>query len=145
MTSQFLEPIKTFLEITRENLKWAASEIQHQYFLSTLRSMEKKYPELHTEVEAFTEHLDAIFYGITDEDCPDFVEAPERTNIQSDFDLNDPAFEAKAETDTFKFAEKMQELRQNRQALQDTTPTIRSQALSKDGLVQVEASEVSSS
>ena len=77
MTSQFLEPIKTFLEITRENLKWAASEIQHQYFLSTLRSMERKYPELHTEVEAFTEHLDAIFYGITDEDCPDFVEPPE--------------------------------------------------------------------
>jgi hypothetical protein len=32
---------------------------------------------MHTEVEAFTEHLDAIFYGITDEDCPDFVEAPD--------------------------------------------------------------------
>jgi hypothetical protein len=79
MTNKFIKPIKEFLEITRENLKWAASEIQHQYFLSTLRDIEKKYPEMHTEVEAFTEHLDAIFYGITDEDCPDFVETSDTT------------------------------------------------------------------
>jgi CCR4-NOT transcriptional regulation complex NOT5 subunit len=77
MTNKLIEPLKTFLEITNENLKWAANEIQHQYFLSTLRDIEKKYPELHTEVEALIEHLDAIFYDITDEDCPDFVEPPE--------------------------------------------------------------------
>jgi hypothetical protein len=77
MNNQFIAPIKTFLKLTRENLEWVANEIQHQYFLSTLRDIEKKYPEMHTEVEAFTEHLDAIFYGITDEDCPDFVEAPD--------------------------------------------------------------------
>ncbi|MCA2594009.1 MAG: hypothetical protein IM526_02460 [Microcystis sp. M38BS1] len=117
MSKQFIEPIKTFLEITRENLKWAASEIQHQYFLSTLRDIEKKYPELHTEVEAFTEHLDAIFYGVTDEDCPDFVEAPERTNIQSNFAIDDPAFETEAETDAFTFSEKMEELRKNAESL----------------------------
>jgi hypothetical protein len=111
MTNKFIKPIKEFLEITRENLKWAASEIQHQYFLSTLRDIEKKYPEMHTEVEAFTEHLDAIFYGITDEDCPDFVETSD-----------DSAFETEAEADAFKFAEKMQELKQNRQALLNTDP-----------------------
>jgi hypothetical protein len=88
MTNKFIKPIKEFLEITKNNLKWAASEIQHQYFLSTLRDIEKKYPEMHTEVEAFTEHLDAIFYGI-DEDCPDFVEAPEP---ESDDGLNEPRY-----------------------------------------------------
>jgi hypothetical protein len=98
MTNQFIEPLKTFLEITRENLKWVASEIQHQYFLSTLRDIEKKYPELHTEVEAFIEHLDAIFYDIDEVplDCPDFVEAPE--------------FETEAETDAFKFIEMKQDI-----------------------------------
>jgi hypothetical protein len=99
MTNKFIKPIKEFLEITRENLKWAASEIQHQYFLSTLRDIEKKYPEMHTEVEAFTEHLDAIFYGITDEDCPDFVETSD-----------DSAFETEAETDAFKFVEMKQNI-----------------------------------
>jgi hypothetical protein len=120
MTNQFIKPIKEFLEITKNNLGWVASEIQHQYFLSTLRDIEKKYPEMHTEVEAFTEHLDAIFYGITDEDCPDFVEAPEddfglpntyeRTNIESDFAIDDSAFETEAETDAFKFVEMKQNI-----------------------------------
>ena len=79
MTNQFIEPIKTFLETTGENLKWVASEIQHQFFLSTLRDIEKKYPdEMKVEVEAFTEHLNAIFYGVYEDwTAPDFVESPE--------------------------------------------------------------------
>ncbi len=155
MTNQFIEPLKAFLEITRANLKWAANEIQHQYFLSTLQDIEKKYPELHTEVEAFTEHLDAIFYGIS-EDCPDFVEAPEtyeRTNIGRDFTnvnltnlkegdylsnrfdnvADNSAFETEDEEYAFRFAEKMQELRQNRQALLETDP-LYAHKDSEDGL-----------
>lgn len=110
MTNQFIEPLKTFFEITRENLKWVASEIQHQYFLSTLRHIKKKYPELHTEVEAFTEHLDAIFYGITDDDCPDFVEPPEEYELDPDLEYN------------AKFEAALQQLKRNRQELIDSDP-----------------------
>ncbi|UQS94999.1 hypothetical protein Pam2_119 [Pseudanabaena phage Pam2] len=90
MSSQFLKPIKQFFALTYENLKWVVNEIEHQYFLSMLHDIEKKYPEeMKVEVEAFIEHLNAIFYGITEEEeknCPDFVESPDEDG------LNEPPY-----------------------------------------------------
>lgn len=118
----FLTEVKTllslFIEETRESVSWFKGELLRQYHLAILKKIKETYPTTYPYIDTVYEIVDGL---AQDEDCPDFVEAPERTNIQSDFDLNNPAFETEA--DALKFTEKMSELRQNRQAaLMDTDP-----------------------
>lgn len=119
----FLTEAKTllslFIEETRKSVSWFKAELLRQYHLEILKEIKETYPTTYPYIDTVYEIVD----GLTqDENCPDFVEAPERTNIQSDFDLNDPAFETEAEADALKFTEKMQELRQNRQTVLETDP-----------------------
>lgn len=123
MTNTFLDKTKQiiseFVSETRESLHWTKTEIIRQYHLSILKEIKETYPTTYPYIDTVYKIIDRL---AQDDDCPDFVEAPERTNIQSDFDLNDPAFETEAEADALKFTEKMQELRQNRRTLLETDP-----------------------
>lgn len=135
--------ISEFVSETRKSLDWAATEIKRQYYIKTLKNLTKDYPVTALKTNSllyFLDHenykLEEMHFGMVpdhlydaikaiknpEKDCPDFVEAPERTNIESNFDLNAPAFETEDETYVLKFAEKMAELHQNRQALLETDP-----------------------
>lgn len=94
----FLNEAKTllslFIEETRESVSWFKAELLRQYHLAILKEIKETYPTTYPYIDTVYEIVDGL---AQDEDCPDFVEAPERTNIESDFDLNDPAFETEDE------------------------------------------------
>ena len=115
-----------------EPLLDAVTEIKRQYYISTLKDLTKEYPITALKTNSLLYFLDHKNYKLEEmqfgavpdplydaikaiknpeKDCPDFVEPPD-----------DFAFETEAEADAFKFAKKMQELKQNRQALLDTDP-----------------------
>lgn len=112
MNNQFFSEAKTllslFIEETRESASWFKAEIIRQYHLSILKEIASTYPTTQPYINTVYEIVDSL---AEDEDCPDFVEPPDN-----------PAFETEEEADALKFAEKMQELKQNRQALLDTDP-----------------------
>jgi hypothetical protein len=122
--------LSEFVSETKESLRWAKAELLRQYHLSIIKEIKETYPTTYPYIDTVYKIVDRL---AQDEDCPDFVEAPEdgfglpdtyeRTNIQNDFAIDDAVFETGAETDAFTFAEKMQELWKNAEVLVYTSST----------------------
>jgi hypothetical protein len=109
--------LSQFISDTRESLHYVKIEIIRQYHLSIIKEIKEIYPTTCPYIDTVYKIVDGLA-----QDCPDFVEAPERTNIDSGFKVNgDDNYE---ESDEYrqKFAETIQKLRQNRQSLLDTDP-----------------------
>jgi hypothetical protein len=122
MTNKFWQETKEilseFIYETKEYAAWVAKEVKRQYHLSILKEIGETYPE----TQLYTDKAYSIIDAPNDENFPDFTKAPEHTSIDSGSRLTTPLFETEEEADAFKFAEKMQELCQNHQALLDTDP-----------------------
>ena len=113
-----------FFRATKSLASDAIIELTYQYHFAVLRQIGKTYA-LEEEAEKLTERIkDNDDRGCNFSSPSDWLEeqlkAPddgfglpdtyERTNIQSDFAIDDPAFETEAETDAFKFVEMKQNI-----------------------------------
>ena len=123
MTNTFFNEAKTlislFIEETRESASWFKAEILRQYHLSILKEIASTYPETQLHIDKACKIVDGI-----PQDCPDFVEAPEdgfglpdtyeRTNIESNFKIDDHEEDSDHEKYNAKFAAVLQSLKEHR-------------------------------
>ena len=82
--NNFLPQVRTlladFLDETKHNAIWLASELKHQYQLSILREISEAHPKLKPEIERIIDWLECNLDGLdkyTDLSAPDFVEPPD--------------------------------------------------------------------
>lgn len=88
--------ISEFVSETRESLHYVKTELLRQYHLSILKEIKETYPTTYPYIDTVYNIIDRL---AQDEDCPNFVEAPDES-----------AFENEAETDAFKFVEMKQNI-----------------------------------
>jgi hypothetical protein len=90
MTNQFLTEAKRilseFVSETRESLHYVKTELLRQYHLSIIKEIKETYPTTYPYIDTVYKIVDRL---AQDEDCPDFVEAPE---FESDDGLNEPDY-----------------------------------------------------
>ena len=69
--------ISEFVSETRESLRGAKTELLRQYHLSILKEIKETYPTTYPYIDTVYKIIDGLSQ---DEDCLDFVEAPEHNN-----------------------------------------------------------------
>ncbi|QIW88545.1 hypothetical protein [Pseudanabaena phage PA-SR01] len=78
MSKQFFSEAKTllslFIEETRESVSWFKAELLRQYHLAILKEIKETYPTTYPYIDTVYEIVDGL---AQDENCPDFVEAPD--------------------------------------------------------------------
>lgn len=79
--NKFLPQVRTlladFLDETKHNAIWLASELKHQYQLSILREISEAHPKLKREIDHIIDWLECNVDDLdkyTDLSVPDFVE-----------------------------------------------------------------------
>jgi hypothetical protein len=80
------EIISEFVSETKESLRWAKTEIVRQYHLSIIKEIKETYPTTYPYIDTVYKIVDGLSQN---EDCPDFIEAPEP---ESDDGLNEPDY-----------------------------------------------------